>query len=126
MSSLRGRLRGFRPFTSYVRKGYESVTVYGLADPRSGHLRYIGQTARPLRERLNGHLSESSLNYCPAKGRWVRELFAAGLRPEIFAIEEGVLYALRHKEEDFWIDYFAGLGADLLNFASETPDQITV
>jgi hypothetical protein len=41
-----------------TRKSSESDgTVYGLCDPRSGELRYVGQTTKPLSRRLKGHLS---------------------------------------------------------------------
>lgn len=62
-------------------------TVYGLRDPRDGVTRYIGATTKTLTARLSGHLGGKA---APRVRAWVAELRAAGLRPETYAIKEGV------------------------------------
>lgn len=61
-------------------------TVYVLIDPRGDTIRYVGQTTRPLSQRLSGHLSTRSVPVA----EWVAELGALGLRPEIRPIVENV------------------------------------
>lgn len=51
--------------------------IYGLHDPRTGELRYIGKSVRPL-ERLGNHINEHSNTH---RGHWLDELSSLGLRP---------------------------------------------
>lgn len=64
--------------------------IYGLLDPVSGELRYIGKTVKTLRHRLRGHLfdSKKKSNY---RERWVSSLLVRGLQPAIeeFDVVEG-------------------------------------
>jgi hypothetical protein len=53
-------------------------TVYALIDPRYDLIRYIGQTAGPLRVRLGHHLSDARR---PGAGGWIADVLAAGLLP---------------------------------------------
>lgn len=69
-------------------------TVYALIDPRDGKPRYIGQTKRPLAERLSGHLGSTRTQ--PRVRAWVAELRAAGLRPRIIPLREGVAMGSWH------------------------------
>jgi transposase-like protein len=65
--------------------------IYGLYDPQDGALRYIGQTTRPLWQRLSGHVSSARAN---GHGRprhvthWVRSLLQEGLKPEIRVLHQ--------------------------------------
>jgi len=61
-------------------------SVYGLYDPISEELRYVGQTTRTLRRRLAQHCgTQARLLQIPV-GRWVAKLHESGLRPEIRAL----------------------------------------
>lgn len=51
--------------------------IYGLYDPRTGALRYIGKSDRP-RERLTNQMNEKADTY---RCHWLQELRALGLRP---------------------------------------------
>jgi hypothetical protein len=97
-------------------KDYETATIYGLCDPRSGELRYIGVTVAKLATRLSGHLTESVAHYAKdtEKKRWLNELTAAGFTPEVFSIET-VQFDGHRQEEQFWIHYFRALGCRLTN-----------
>jgi hypothetical protein len=55
--------------------------IYALVDPRDGCIRYIGK-ANSASDRFKGHLSAASKRKTPVY-RWVRELFAAGMLPEL-------------------------------------------
>lgn len=65
------------------------VFIYGLVDPRTDEVRYIGKTVN-LEERLRVHLTQSrkQKNYNPHKERWIRQLLKRGLEPRIEVIRE--------------------------------------
>ncbi|MGW7597181.1 hypothetical protein [Streptomyces antimycoticus] len=63
-----------------------SGTLYALVDPRDDSVRYIGQTAKALAERLAGHIA----NPAPRVGEWISELQQAGLAPKSVALREGI------------------------------------
>ena len=89
------------------------ILIYGLLDPRTNQVRYIGKTIEPLRRRLKSHIVARACKY--PVNRWVKKLYDAGLRPEIFEIE--AIAGNWQEVEQFWIAYFKFLGADLLNLA---------
>ncbi len=63
--------------------------VYGLYDPRTEELRYIGQTVRPLNERVKYHLSRHNLAVSKSRcSNWLRSLISVGLRPMAKVLEE--------------------------------------
>lgn len=71
--------------------GQGKVVIYALCDPRDGRVRYVGKTDNPER-RLDHHIGTRS-GRC-ARGKWLRDLHAAGLRP--------VLVVLQDVEEAKW------------------------
>lgn len=74
-------------------------SIYALRDPRSGAIRYVGQTRCPLNKRLSEHI------HCPTNRRareWMRELRDQGLRPEIVLLETVDCADLSSREK-FWI-----------------------
>jgi hypothetical protein len=104
------------------------VSIYALSDPRDGFPFYVGQTSRPLAERLSGHV-------CNARKQMqtgfvmdrVRDIAAAGLRPEIFELER-VPRDQRFEAERFWINSLRLMGTRLLNAAdgaSKRPSEAT-
>lgn len=60
-------------------------SIYGLVDPDSGQIMYVGATVRGLSHRLKGHMSESRRYPDLPKSRWIRSL--GGRRPEIVLLE---------------------------------------
>lgn len=62
----------------------ERWSIYGLTDPRTGEVRYIGRTKGPLALRVIGHCSERRSN--KAKVAWIAELKALDLRPGIIEL----------------------------------------
>ncbi|MCW2901582.1 MAG: hypothetical protein JWO67_3847 [Streptosporangiaceae bacterium] len=61
-------------------------TLYALADPRDGTVRYIGQTTKPIEVRLAGHLAAPA----PRVRAWIEALAVEGRSPEIIPIREHV------------------------------------
>jgi uncharacterized protein (DUF433 family) len=62
--------------------------VYGLYDPRTGDLRYIGQTVRSLKGRLASHLSKANLESSQYSAKWISSLKKAGVTPTIYCLGE--------------------------------------
>lgn len=61
--------------------------VYGLVDPRTNLVRYVGRSSSGLR-RPKIHLCPSNLRGQSHKERWLREVIAQGLRPGIRILRE--------------------------------------
>lgn len=83
--------------------------VYGLVDPRTNAVRYVGKTLNP-RRRMETHLEKP----CNARlAVWLGELKFLGLRPEMVAIE---IVPRSHWEraERKWIAHYRTL-CDTLN-----------
>lgn len=59
--------------------------IYGLYDPRTGALRYIGK-ANDATKRLKSHLRDASRRDTPVY-RWLRKLRADGLAPQMLVLE---------------------------------------
>lgn len=90
------------------------TSIYSLADPRDGEIRYIGRTVRTLQARLDAHM-KAVFKQCDHTHRrnWIEVLRKAGLRPHIELITtvdgDGIA------EEQVWIDAFGKAGAKLVN-----------
>lgn len=91
-----------------------AVSIYGLVDPRSNELRYVGKTSSDPLARVRTHLCRTSLKPKRHISRWLTGLLADGHKPEVFVIEL-VDEAEWQDAERFWIAYFRSLGARLVN-----------
>jgi hypothetical protein len=91
-------------------------TVYGLLDPASRALRYVGQTVRTPRARLLGHLwtARHESRRSPVTA-WVGSILRRGLEPELVVLEECADRASLNDAEVFWIAYCRFVGCDLKN-----------
>lgn len=88
------------------------ILIYGLIDPRSGCLRYIGQSKRP-KKRLWRHCNPTSHDRSH-RGCWLRGLRNAGLEPQFVELEE-VTFETAAIIEAFWIASLRAAGVDLVN-----------
>jgi len=88
-------------------------TIYGLVDPRTGGVRYVGQTVKPLAVRLAGHMAAPA----PRVKSWIAELAVEGRVPDIVPIREDVPAEELDEAERAEIRTYAESG-DLLNTAS--------
>ena len=115
----------------------KSTHIYGLCDPRTGELRYVGKTTQPLKTRLHVHVSHAKNRFRAERARhavnWVKGLLAEELRPEIFVIETIPPYGDWADAEQFWIEYFKSLGSRLCNlrpggeysvFGKQSPEWV--
>lgn len=86
--------------------------IYGLTDPRTGEVRYIGKTERGIR-RVREHFIYLAKD-CTYKGNWLRLLAAAGVRATAVVLEE-VEPAHLNNAERSWIAYGKEQGWSLTN-----------
>lgn len=89
--------------------------IYVLIDPRDLRIRYVGQTTIPLAERLRLHVSKQSLEKDAKSATWLRELRAAGLRPEILPVAAGRDAAHLDALEVAFVQHLLSLGCELMN-----------
>lgn len=92
----------------------DCVTIYGLSDPLTGDVRYVGKTWYRPERRLTYHLTHSKKSRL-ASGNWIRSLVNKGLRPVLFEIEKVELDADWQSREKHWIAHYRNAGARLLN-----------
>ena len=85
------------------------VTIYALGDPRSGEIRWVGQTVDPAM-RLAHHCSGPG---APTQA-WIRELKAAGLRPRMTLLERCAAEESRELERCY-LETIEASGDRLLN-----------
>jgi hypothetical protein len=86
--------------------------IYGLSDPMTNELRYVGKTARKLSKRLSEHIYSPKRNNCKS---WIKSLNKKGHRPEIFEIERYDSQQDGSNAEVFLISYFKSIGCRLTN-----------
>ncbi len=86
------------------------ITIYTLADPRNGEIRYVGK-AVDLVKRLSSHLRHNDGSY---RCNWVQSIRRLGLRPTIEPLEI-VNESEWEDAERFWIENLKHLGFNLVN-----------
>lgn len=85
--------------------------IYGLADPLSGVVRYVGKSFDPVK-RMNGHLRiKKPKTY---KEKWISSILKAGLLPELVILEATTKNAASEREI-FWIAKYLSEGVRLTN-----------
>lgn len=86
--------------------------VYGLIDPLSGNVRYIGKGLDP-KVRFKDHLSvkEPGVSH---KDKWILSLRRLNLIPELTIIET-TTFDKANERERFWIAEYRSLGFNLTN-----------
>jgi hypothetical protein len=93
--------------------------VYGIQDPFTLELRYIGATKKKLGQRLAGHVYRARVS-APSQQAfrdWICSVLERGARPLIFEIEKLETADELAEAEIFWIAYWRGVGANLTNVA---------
>lgn len=101
----------------HPRKGVGKPTyIYGLVDPSTHQLRYVGKSVLSPARRLSVHkwraVREGKKRHSMA---WIASLLAAGCEPEAFTIEVVPENEDWVEREQFWIAYFRSLGCNLCN-----------
>jgi len=93
------------------------VKIYGLVDPDSGLVRYVGKTELTLKRRLYYHIYD--LDKCSNihKKNWFNKLLDDGKKPEIILIDEVEFDGWKFWE-GYWISQFKTWGFNLVNYSS--------
>ncbi len=91
------------------------ITIYGLAHPRTGTVRYVGKCTQDVSRRLANHeyKARSGRARTPV-GFWIRGLIGRGLRPKLIVLEV-VRRGSWRKAERRWIAKLRADGYRLLN-----------
>ena len=89
--------------------------IYGLFDPRTTELRYIGKTVKQPKERLSNHISAARAVKKQRVARWIRGILLDGLLPELCLLETVLPNGDWQEAERFYIEYFRSIGANLVN-----------
>jgi len=90
------------------------VFIYGLVDPETMQIRYIGKTVNP-EQRLASHCHEKSACH---RSHWIQSLKAKGLKPSIVCIEEIRGDWPWQESERFWIALATRSGWPITNNTS--------
>lgn len=91
--------------------------IYGLYDPRTEALRYIGQTTRTSTQRLRAHLTPSALRRHSYVARWLSGLSRSRLIPTCSILAEAQDQEELDRLEVEWIAKARSEGASLVNLA---------
>lgn len=65
-----------------LRYRMKPTFIYGLTDPRTAAIHYVGKANDP-EERYKAHLRPAALRKNTPKNNWIRQLLAEGVRPAI-------------------------------------------
>ncbi len=94
------------------------MEIYGLFDPETEELRYVGKTEEALSKRLAGHLAPSSMAEKSHKNNWIKQLARYGLKPRMRTIQKLGSAATGEDlngAEIYWIKFFRDQGCRLTN-----------
>lgn len=91
---------------------HRQYVIYGLFDPTTGQLRYIGQTNNP-KKRLRDHCRPANLKDNSYKSNWIKSLGTKKPIMQVLEIFDNPYVLEEH--EDFYIEYFKSLGCKLTN-----------
>lgn len=100
------------------------ILIYGLRDPETGKIRYVGQTAESLEGRLQNHISQARRrNGNPRKNEWIRQLLIDGFDgPEIVVLRRARLPKTANRIEAKMIRELYRT-TDLLNGIESGPNR---
>lgn len=90
------------------------ANIYGLIDPISGQVKYVGKSNDPDR-RYKDHLTEARKSYLPYKNTWIRSLLEKGGKPILIILQHYVPLKLWRSAEQFWVQYYKDKGHKLTN-----------
>lgn len=114
--ATKSRERASKPVTFAVQN--RPAYIYGLCDPGSSTIRYIGKTVN-IKSRLAQHLYKAQtttykMNPCAV---WIDELKLNGQRPDLIVLEETTEDEWEAKEQE-WIKTLTEQGNELLNVSA--------
>ena len=91
--------------------------IYGIVNPITNELRYIGQTVN-FNKRKSEHLYRAkTLKSSWYLYNWINSMLSDNIKPEFIIIDEVSIESLDYWEI-FYISYFKSIGCNLTNYAS--------
>lgn len=88
--------------------------IYGLIDPISKELRYVGYSSDYL-ARLKEHLLPSNLKSSTHKVAWIKSLLKDSKKPEIIILDVASSKIEAKEKEVELVEYYKYIGCDLTN-----------
>ena len=88
----------------------ELVSIYGLVDPRTDAIRYVGKT-KHMKRRLSEHINDKEIT---KKANWIKKLRSLNLKPTIIELDS-VPETEHEFWEIYWIAQLKAWGIELLN-----------
>lgn len=79
------------------------VKIYAIKCPLENRVVYVGKTIRSLNTRLSEHITSPKSEI---KIEWAKKLRQAGMKPEIFLLEELPAGSSWEKSENKWIKFY--------------------
>lgn len=100
----------------YVVATRDGCTIYGLRDPGSGVIRYVGQTDGDPMYRLHEHVTHTQhgRERNRRKAEWIAGLLAKKEMPILVVLERCVRSKLNERER-WWIKHYLNQGIELVN-----------
>lgn len=89
--------------------------VYGLVDPRTDEVRYVGKTIASPYGRYRSHVKDAEIGKIGHRSNWIRQLSHLDLRPRLLIIEQGVPVSTINDRERWWVQSGRSWGWDLTN-----------
>ena len=93
----------------------KSFIIYGLVDPRTGQLRYIGKSSSGMKRPRRHFYEDARLLPHLHVSRWIRQLQSQGLTYQIVVFQELPDAEGLSEAEIGWIAYFRKVGCPLTN-----------
>jgi hypothetical protein len=88
--------------------------IYGLFDPFTKELRYIGKTGN-LKRRIAEHYNPCRLKTNTHKNNWLKSIITQNKKADVFILEECKSYEDLYLAEIELIEYYKYIGCDLVN-----------
>lgn len=107
-----------------MKMSKKAIYIYGLRDPRTEEMRYVGASSRP-QMRVSEHCAPKAVTKPTEKAAWLRELCGLGLRPDVVILEATMGDDWQERER-WWIAHLKGKGARLTNSTRGGEGMTTV
>ena len=101
-------------FLETVSKLPNTNIIYGLCDPDTNIIRYIGK-AKELYFRIRNHYKPSTLKSKTHKNDWIKSLLKDNKRVKVIVIEQCKSIDKLNESEIKWIKHYKDLGYNLTN-----------
>ena len=109
----------------YIESSTSRFIIYGLFDPRTDELRYVGKSTSGLKRPRN-HTKTSDLKRHGRthKTAWVKSLLSVGLKPVVKVLWECSTAEVLYDEEQRQIAHYRRLGFRLTNATDGGPGRV--